>query len=112
MIHMLSRFGLRPGASLGDVQDCYQQLFDHMRAADLVAATGEVGSRIADTPMDTDALDAPTHYVIMSFTNRSQLDASYVHVEDGLLPDGPRAAHNRLKTLITDPVFTCWEDAT
>ena len=111
MIHMLSRFDLAPGVTLKVFSENYDRLFGQLRNLDLVETTGAVGERVADTPMDTDAVDAPRYYVVMSFRDRAQLDASYAYFAEGAASPDHVATHLKLNRGAINHVFTCWEDA-
>ena len=107
MIHMLSRFNLKENADPEAFAQGYARLAAEMRAAGMAEATGPVGRRVGDTPMDTDADDAPEYYAIMTFRDRAQLDAAYAHLlsAGGAAPTS--GAHNTVTAMICDPVFTC-----
>ena len=109
MIHMLSRFDLKPSAALDDFAADYAQAFDDMRALGLAEATSPVGRRIPDTQMDTDAADAREYYATMTFRDREQLDAAYQRLI-ATRKDPAFAAHWRVTRAILRPVFTVWED--
>ena len=110
MIHMLSRFDLKPGFNPGEFAENYARVVDDMRAEGLAEATGAVGRRERGTPMDTDAVDAQEFYAVMTFRDRAQLDAAY----ERLLGDrtGLRRlpSHEYVKQAVSNPVFTCWAD--
>lgn len=108
MIYMLSRFDLTPGVDLKQFNKDYHQLVDQMRNQGLVAGTGKIGRRHADTPMDTDAADAPEYYVVMSFETREQLERSYALLTE---PAANRSTtHPSVMAAVANPVFTCWQD--
>ncbi|MEM7427657.1 MAG: DUF6614 family protein [Pseudomonadota bacterium] len=108
MIHMLSRFDLKPGVSIEAFSQEYSTLVEQMRAKGLVSSTGQIGRREADTPMDTDADDAPEYYVVMSFADREQLDRSYAYLTD--TSANQATSHPAVNRSVTNHVFTCWQD--
>ena len=108
MIHMLSRFDLKPKVSLDAFNASYHQLVEDMRAEGLVEGTGRIGRREKNTPMDTDDETAPEYYVVMSFRDREQLNASYAYMEQ--VGAGRQPAHRTVFLSVTNSVFTCWED--
>lgn len=108
MIHMLSRFDLKPGIDPATFQAHYDAFFEQMRAAGLAERTGKVGRREADTPMDTDDDNTQTHYVVMSFKDRDQMDRAYEHIVGS--DERSRSAHPAVHRSITNSVFTCWRD--
>ena len=108
MIHMLSRFDLKPGVSFASFRASYVDFVERMRADGLVEATGKIGRREADTPMDTDDEKAPEYYVVMSFRNRHQLDEAYAYMTDANAQDA--TAHAAVHEAVTNFVFTCWRD--
>lgn len=108
MIHMLSRFDLVPGVDIETFRAHYRALFHEMHEAGLVDRTGKVGQREADTPMDTDDEDARTFYVVMSFSDRDQMDRAYDHIAG--VADHDLSAHPDVHRCVTNPVFTCWRD--
>ena len=61
--------------------------------------------------MDTDADGAPRYYVVMSFRDRAQLDASYAYFAEGTAAANHAATHLKLNQGAINHVFTCWEDA-
>ncbi|MCP5075452.1 MAG: hypothetical protein GY947_19435 [Rhodobacteraceae bacterium] len=108
MIHMLSRFNLRPGVAPETFHDDYMELVAHMKTLNLVEGTGKVGQRETATPMDTDHDDAPEFYAVMSFRDRDQLDRSYAYLTNR---DANMATtHPTVNSAVADAVFTCWRD--
>lgn len=108
MIHMLSRFDLKAEVEIDCFQRDYAAFAEEMLARDLISGTGRVGRRHADTPMDTDGDWAQTYYVVMSFTDRRQLDAAYAFMESAKPEESAR--HRAVYRALKDAVFTCWED--
>lgn len=108
MIHMLSRFDLKPGVDIDWFQANYEAFVAQMCEQGLVQETGKIGRRELGTPMDTDHEAAPTYYVIMSFRDRNQLDQAYVH----LTKPAARAntAHPAVHESVDNFIFTCWRD--
>ena len=108
MIHMLSRFDLKPGTDISRFQANYQAFVEQMRIKGLVQETGKVGRRELETPMDTDDDTAPAYYAIMSFKDRNQLDQAYAHIQDPEARAG--TAHPAVHGAVVNFVFTCWRD--
>ncbi|MEM9330409.1 MAG: hypothetical protein AAGA53_03720 [Pseudomonadota bacterium] len=112
MIYMLSKFDLSPDVDFKAFQKDYSEFVQDMRSMDLAVSTGNVGTRIADTPMDTDLDDAPRFYVIMTFRDRDQLDKAYRYIATGQAKPEHLKSHQRVHNAILNPVFTCWQDET
>ncbi|MGI9350668.1 MAG: hypothetical protein ACR2O3_03815 [Rhizobiaceae bacterium] len=110
MIHMLSRFDLKHEADFALLEQNYMAFFEKMRTLDLTEATGKIGKRVSDTPMDTDAADAPSYYVLMSFKNRHQMDRAYEYMANGDIEPDASVAHANVKNAVLNAVFTCWEE--
>ena len=108
MIHMLSRFDLKPGVDLRVFQSSYKAFCEQMQAKGLLVETGKIGRRVSDTPMDTDANLAPEYYSVMSFRDRQQLDAAYAYIEGLNAQD--KVDHVAVSGAVLGPVFTCWRD--
>jgi len=108
MFHMLSCFNLGPDETFEGFQQSYQAFFERMKADDLVMATGPIGRRQSDTPMDTDSERDQEYFVIMSFRDRPQVDAAYAHILAQLRPQ--TSPHHEVFTRVSDPIFICWED--
>jgi len=108
MIHMLSRFDLKPGIDIETFRSHYDALFHEMRDAGLVESTGKVGQREANTPMDTDDECTRTCFVVMSFSDRDQMDRAYDHIAGTV--DQTASAHPAVYRSVTNSVFTCWRD--
>lgn len=110
MIHMLSRFDLKPGTNVDEFKQHYESFMDRAKLLGLAASTGTVGKRVADTPMDTDAEDAPEYYVVMSFRDREQMDRAYAYMEDGGSDPSDLKPHSAIKFVVRNAIFTCWQD--
>ncbi len=108
MFHMLSCFDLKPGENIGAFQLAYRAFVDEMKRIDLLETTGPIGSRQADTPMDTDDAREHGYFVVMSFRDRQQADAAYAHILQHIGPSD--AAHDRVYPRVLNPVFICWQD--
>jgi len=109
MIHMLSRFDLKTGHSPDTFIHDYQHFCDRMVEKDLALSTGKVGRRVRGTPMDTDDAGAPEYYVVMTFSDRQQLDRAYAYIA-GSADDIDLIAHRQVHNAVVNPVFTCWQD--
>ncbi len=108
MIHMLSRFNLKPGVTVETFRDDYMKLVADMKALGLVEGTGQMGRRELATPMDTDREDAPEFYAVMMFRDRDQLDRSYAYLTDR--DANIATTHPAVNRAVVDAVFTCWRD--
>jgi hypothetical protein len=108
MFHMLSCFNLKPGQDIATFANAYAEFVAAMKAIDLVVATGPIGQRQDDTPMDTDDERNHEYFVVMTFRDRAQVDAAYAHIEQHFGPSD--AAHDSVYTRVADPVFICWQD--
>ncbi len=107
---MLSRFDLKHGESPKTFQCEYDGLFARLKSLGLVEATGKIGERVDDTPMDTDDAGAPRFYVLMSFRDRDQLDRAYTYFDGGFADIADQEAHHRVNQAVKNAVFTCWQD--
>ncbi len=108
MFHMLSCFKLKPGEDIATFAAAYAEFVETMQALDLVVATGPIGKRQNETPMDTDDERDHEYFVVMTFRDRAQVDAAYAHIERHFGPGDE--AHDAVYTRVTDPVFICWQD--
>ncbi len=108
MFHMLTCFDLDPDVGIGDFRAAYSDFVAHLRSIDMVAGTGPVGRRQSDTPMDTDGERDHQYFVIMTFRDRAQVDATYAQF---LLHEEPtNSIHHKVQTMMRNPVFICWQD--
>jgi len=110
MIHMLSKFDLKQDEDLQDFEQQYYTFFERVKRLGLAEATGKIGRRVADTPMDTDEEDAQEYYVIMSFRDREQLDRAYAYMDGEMLAPEDGKPHTAVKFLAQNSVFTCWQE--
>ena len=108
MFHMLSCFNLNPGEDIESLGRAYVEFVEAMKAIDLVESSGPVGRRQNDTPMDTDEERDHEYFALMSFRDRAQVDAAYDHIM--LHAGATDAAHDRVYTRVSHPVFICWQD--
>ena len=108
MLHMMGCFYLDPSSSLDALRDDFEQYVRHLKDIDLLVEARPIGRRYADTPMDTDEERDHEFYVLMSFRDRSQMDAAYGHIEASKKPAA--GLHLNFMKRIRDPVFFCWED--
>ena len=104
MIQMLSRFDLKPDIATADFQASYAAFIALLVSEGLIENSGQVCRRLSNTPMDTDAEDAPEFYTIMTFRDRSQLDAAYTRFKKSM------AGHEAVFTSVCNSTFTCWEE--
>ncbi len=108
MIHMLSSFNLRDGEDLETFRADYAAFVADLTQAGIITAAGPIGTRVSDTPMDTDDANPCQLFSILSFRDRAQLDASYTHIEARAKPG--TTTHLQMYMRLRDTVFTCWED--
>ena len=108
MIHMLTCFNLRPGATLADFGAALDAFASDMKGRGLVESVGPIGRRQRDTILDTD--DARDHefFVTMSFTDRAQSDAAVARIMEKQ-PATDRL-HFNVYDLAADMIFICWQD--
>lgn len=108
MFHMLSCFNLLPGEDVDTFRRDYDAFAAEMKKLGLLAASGPVGRRQSDTPMDTDEERDHAFFAIMSFRDRDQVDAAYAYIKRHVEPGA--SAHDSVYTRVDKPVFICWED--
>ncbi len=108
MFHMLTCFDLKPDAGIGEFQVAYSDLVAHLQGIDMVVDTGPVGRRQSDTPMDTDGERAQEFFVIMSFRDRAQVDATYAQFK--LHEEPTNSIHRKVQAMMQNPIFICWQD--
>ncbi len=108
MFHMLSCFKLKPGEDINSFRRNYDAFVADMKSIDLVVASGPIGRRQSDTPMDTDDERDHEYFAIMSFRDRTQVDAAYAYIKRHVEPG--EITHNNVIARIVDPVFICWQD--
>ncbi len=108
MFHMLSCFDLKPGEDIAAFRSAYSDFVDYMKSVDLIENSGSLGRRRSDTPMDTDDERDHEYFVIMSFSDRTQIDAAYAYIKKHVEPG--ETSHNNIFKKIQDPVFICWQD--
>lgn len=108
MIHMLSRFDLKPDVNFQSFRASYLDFIEQMRAEGLVEATGQIGRRELDTPMDTDPKNAPEYYALMSFRDREQMDQAYEYLSNANVRNS--TSHPDVHHSVVNSVFTCWRD--
>ena len=108
MIHMLSAFEMKPGEDEAAFGRAYAAFVEDLRAEKLIADAGPIGARLADTPMDTDAARRHTHFSVLSFHDRRQLNHAYAWLTHR--KGGSSGSHNDMHARITNSVFLCWQD--
>ena len=108
MFHMLSCFNLQPDSSLDEFRQSLAEFTAHLENAELIHSIGPIGRRQSDTIMDTDSERDQEYYLIMTFRDRAQCDRA---VNDIMRDDASsESLHGSIYSLISDPVFICWED--
>lgn len=108
MIHMLSAFEIKPGEDEAAFGRAYAAFVEDLRAENLIADAGPLGARLADTPMDTDTARRHTHFSVLSFCNRRQLNHAYAWLTHR--KGRSAGSHNDMHARITNSVFLCWQD--
>lgn len=108
MFHMLSCFNLQPQTSLDTFRQSLADFSAHLKIAELVHSVGPIGRRQRDTIMDTDSERDQEYYLIMSFHDRAQCDRAAEHIFQNEEP--AESIHKSVWSLVSDPVFICWED--
>lgn len=111
MIHMLSKFDLNTQTSFGEFEHRYLRFVAAIRDLDLIESAGSIGRRVSDTPMDTAGDQEPEFLTLMSFRDRAQLDAAYEYLLSANDGSGAKISHNDVFSLVANPVFICWQDA-
>ena len=108
MFHMLTCFNLKPGFQIDEFRKAAADFTTHMKDRQLVLSMSPIGRRQSDTILDTDDERDQEYFFIMSFQNRAQSDLA---VEAILSREKPGVSiHNDVNSMITDHIFTCWED--
>ena len=108
MIHMLSAFEMKPGEDEDAFKTAYAGFVQDLMADDLIVAAGPIGTRVSDTPMDTDDERTQTHYSVMSFRDRKQLNHAYAYLTHQR--GNARGSHHDMYARITNSVFLCWQE--
>jgi len=108
MIHMLSAFDLKPGEDEAAFGTAYAQFIADLEEADLIAIAGPLGTRVSDTPMDTDDGRAHTRFSVMSFRDRAQMNRAYAYLAHRR--GAATGSHHDMYDRITNAVFLCWQD--
>ncbi len=108
MFHMLSCFNLKPGVSIKDFRQSYDDFVAYMKSIDLAEGSGPVGQRQNDTPMDTDEERDHEYFAVMTFRDRPQVDAAYAYIMEHVEPG--ESSHNGVYHKVDNPVFICWQD--
>ncbi len=112
MIHMLSKFDLKAGVAFDEFEKAYFGFIEAVRNLGLVESSGGIGQRVKNTPMDTAGECEPEYYSIMSFKDRTQLDAAYEHLLSAGSSEIEQKTHHAVHEMIANPVFICWQDRT
>ena len=109
MITMLCRFDLDPDVAPSMFCDQYREFEKRLIELGLIQSGSGLGTRISDTPMDTDVASAPRYYSLMHFKDRRQLDNSYDVFAGRTALEAPFEEHQAIKSATTSQIFTCWE---
>ena len=108
MFHMLSCFNLKDNEDIDTFRSAFSEFAAYMERVGLVEDNGPIGRRCSDTPMDTDDERDHEYFVVMSFKNRSQVDAAYAYILKHIEPG--ETSHNGVYKKVKNPVFICWQD--
>ena len=108
LIHMLSAFELKPDEDETAFRTAYAEFTDDLMKEGLIVEAGPIGTRVANTPMDTDDARAHTHFSLLSFRDRAQLDAAYAHI--ARRRGAVTGSHSDMYARITNSVFLCWQE--
>jgi hypothetical protein len=100
---MVSTFNLPPGTGLPGFSERYARFVAALRDEDLLVASSGVGRRVTDTPMDTDSGNPRCHATLITFRDRTQLDAAYARLTRDT------AAHHGVQALVAAGLFSCWD---
>jgi len=105
---MLSGFNLKEGETFEAFQTVYTHFIKDLTSTGVIAGAGPLGTRVADTPMDTDGENPREYFSVISFLDRAHLDAAYAFIEARSAPG--TATHIDMYRRISHSVFTCWQD--
>ncbi len=108
MFVMLSSFNLRDGESVESCQAAIQAFARHMQAQQMLLSVGPLGTRVANTPMDTDDERELNYFFLSYFESREQSDRAYNLIEQGAEPSV--SIHRAMISKVRDAVFTCWNE--
>lgn len=108
MFHMLSCFNLKPDVLIEDFQRGLDEFTLHLEKLDLIESTGPIGRRQRHPVMDTDDERDHEYFFVMSFRDQEQCDRSVEYIYRRERP--AEMAHKHVFSLVSDPVFICWED--
>jgi len=106
MIQMISVFDLKDTESLEDFTRIYTRFIADLKSAQLIESAGPIGVRVSDTPMDTDAARGQQFATLITFKDRTQMDASYAYISQRRAPG--TANHIDMNARIANGMFTCW----
>ena len=105
---MLTSCNLREGTSAVELRSALETFAERLKSSDLVHSVGPVGKRQRDTILDTDEARDHEYFFTMSFRDREQRDRAIRNIaEDG---GANVSLHVALQQLVSDPIFSCWED--
>lgn len=103
MIQMFSALNLPHGTDLSAFAERYDLFVASLLDDGLIETFSGVGTRVADTPMDTDDENPRQHFTLMTFRDWAQLDAAYDRIAKDI------SAHLALHLRVTNGQFTCWD---
>jgi hypothetical protein len=107
---MLSKFDLKPGIDFKEFKINYANFIDAVRASNLIEGAGPIGQRVKNTPMDTAGENEPQYFSIMSFKDRTQLDAAYENFLNAEETLEAHSTHITINKAVENAIFTCWQD--
>lgn len=108
MFHMHMAFDLRGGIKISQFRVRWDAFIDHLREEGLIASAGPIAERRSDTPRDTDEARAHRYFAVITFHDRAQSEAAWDWIEPRLQPTDEK--HRSVYSLVSDPIFSCWED--
>ena len=112
MIHMLSKFDLKPGKNFEEFADHYANFVKHLCRLGIIESADPIGRRVHNTPMDTAGNKEPEFFAIMSFKDRQHLDQAYSHFVGLDNSHMEQSEHANVQSHITNSEFVCWQDIT
>jgi hypothetical protein len=107
MFLMLTCFDLKSDIMIDGFKTAYKQFVEFMRGIDLVERSGPISRRQSDTIMDTDDERDHQYFAVMSFRDRTQVDAAIAELFGHTEPAEPM--HKGVYSKVQNQIFICWE---
>lgn len=108
MYRMLSFFDLAEGASIAEFESALAPFCQHMIDVGMLQSWGPIGTRSANTPMDTDEATSQHYFFVSTFVDKNQCDASYAYIKQGGEPCA--SLHLTMRSKMHNGIFSCWEE--